>query len=42
MGILLTFKILFGVYQEKDWKNTATNLIQSKWYTQVGVRGPHV
>lgn len=44
MGIatLLTFKNTLAYIKKKDWKNAATNLTQSKWYTQVGVRGPRV
>ena len=44
MGIttLLTFKNTLGFIKKKDWKNAALNLTKSKWYTQVGNRGPRV
>lgn len=42
IGGLLTFKNTLAFIVKKDWKNVATNLTKSKWYTQVGVRGPRI
>lgn len=44
MGIngLLAFKNTLAFIEAKDWKNAAKNLTQSKWYNQVGQRGPMV
>ncbi len=42
IGTLLTFKNTLSFVKKKDWFNVAKNLTQSKWYTQVGVRGPRI
>lgn len=44
MGIngLLGFKNTLAFIEKKDWPNAAKNLTLSKWYTQVGDRGPKV
>lgn len=44
MGInrLLEFKKTLAAITNKDWKTAADNLIDSKWYTQVGDRGDRI
>jgi lysozyme len=39
---LLGFKNTLAFIEKKDWKNAAKNLTLSKWYTQVGNRGPRI
>ncbi len=39
---LLGFKNTLAFIEKKDWKNAARNLTLSKWYTQVGNRGPRI
>ena len=42
MGIygVLEFRITLGYMHKHDWKNAAYHLKSSKWYNQVGRRGP--
>lgn len=42
IGTLLTFKNTLAFITKKDWRMAASNLTLSKWYVQVGHRGPRV
>lgn len=39
---LLDFKNTLSYIEKKDWQNAAKNLTLSKWYEQVGDRGPRI
>lgn len=39
---LLGFKNTLSFVEKKDWQNVAKNLTLSKWYQQVGDRGPRI
>lgn len=42
IGTLLTFKNTLAFITKKDWANAANNLVQSKWYVQVGQRAVRI
>jgi lysozyme len=42
LGTFSKFKMTIGAIRQHNWDAAAANLQKSKWYTQVGSRGPKV